>query len=112
MNLKDDCTEELIAEAVKEARDADYVNTFTGGLNKSNGQDRGPDRKGLACPTVRMLLSPHWPRRQESDCCQHFRQRHCHAVGERGACYRSGTGIWVPKLAVPSPPSLWGMDPR
>lgn len=38
-NLKDDRTpEELIAEAVKEARDADYV-IFIGGLNKSNGQD-------------------------------------------------------------------------
>lgn len=37
-NLKDDRTpEELIAEAVKEARDADYV-IFIGGLNKSNGQ--------------------------------------------------------------------------
>lgn len=47
-NLKDDRTpEELIAEAVKEARDADYV-IFIGGLNKSNGQDcEDSDRKGL-----------------------------------------------------------------
>ena len=47
-NLKDDRTpEELIAEAVKEARDADYV-VFIGGLNKSNGQDcEDSDRKGL-----------------------------------------------------------------
>ena len=47
-NLKDDRTpEELIAEAVKEARDADYV-IFIGGLNKSNGQDcEDSDREGL-----------------------------------------------------------------
>lgn len=63
-NLKDDRTpEELIAEAVKEARDADYV-IFIGGLNKSNGQDcEDSDRRVWACPTVRMPLSPHWPRR-------------------------------------------------
>lgn len=47
-NLKDDRTpEELIAEAVKEAQDADYV-IFIGGLNKSNGQDcEDSDREGL-----------------------------------------------------------------
>ncbi len=47
-NLKDDRTpEELIAEAVKVAADADYV-IFIGGLNKSNHQDcEDSDRKGL-----------------------------------------------------------------
>lgn len=47
-NLKDDRTpEELIAEAVKQAQDADYV-IFIGGLNKSNGQDcEDSDREGL-----------------------------------------------------------------
>ncbi|WP_297642159.1 glycoside hydrolase family 3 C-terminal domain-containing protein [uncultured Bacteroides sp.] len=47
-NLKDDRTpEELIAEAVKEAGNADYV-IFIGGLNKSDGQDcEDSDRKGL-----------------------------------------------------------------
>ena len=47
-NLKDDRTpEELIAEAVKEAQDADYV-IFIGGLNKSNGQDcEDSDREDL-----------------------------------------------------------------
>lgn len=63
-NLKDDRTpEELIAEAVKEARDADYV-IFIGGLNKSNGQDHEDlTVRVWACPTVRMPLSPHWPGR-------------------------------------------------
>ncbi|MDO4163894.1 MAG: glycoside hydrolase family 3 C-terminal domain-containing protein [Bacteroides sp.] len=47
-NLKDNRTpEELIAEAVREAADADYV-IFIGGLNKSAGQDcEDTDRKGL-----------------------------------------------------------------
>lgn len=47
-NLKDDRTpEELIAEAVKVASDADYV-IFIGGLNKSNHQDcEDSDRAGL-----------------------------------------------------------------
>lgn len=47
-NLKDDRTpEELIAEAVKEAKEADYV-IFIGGLNKSGGQDcEDTDRSGL-----------------------------------------------------------------
>lgn len=47
-NLKDDRTpEELIAEAVEVAADADYV-IFIGGLNKSNHQDcEDSDRKGL-----------------------------------------------------------------
>ena len=50
-NLKDDRTpEELIAEAVKEAQDADYV-IFIGGLNKSGHQDcEDTDRKGLELP--------------------------------------------------------------
>ncbi len=47
-NLKDDRSpEELIAEAVKVAQDADYV-IFIGGLNKSDGQDcEDSDRKSL-----------------------------------------------------------------
>lgn len=47
-NLKDDRSpEELIAEAVKVAQDADYV-IFIGGLNKSDGQDcEDSDREGL-----------------------------------------------------------------
>lgn len=47
-NLKDDRTpQELTAEAVKAAADADYV-IFIGGLNKSNGQDcEDSDRKGI-----------------------------------------------------------------
>lgn len=47
-NLKDDRTpEELIAEAVKAAGQADYV-IFIGGLNKSAGQDcEDSDRSGL-----------------------------------------------------------------
>lgn len=47
-NLQDDRSpEELIAEAVKVASDADYV-IFIGGLNKSNHQDcEDSDRKGL-----------------------------------------------------------------
>lgn len=47
-NLKDDRSpEELIAEAVRVASDADYV-IFIGGLNKSAGQDcEDADRKGL-----------------------------------------------------------------
>lgn len=47
-NLKDNRTpEELIAEAVKVAKESDYV-IFIGGLNKSGGQDcEGADRKGL-----------------------------------------------------------------
>lgn len=50
-NLKDDRTpEELIAEAVKEAADADYV-IFIGGLNKSNNQDcEDTDREGQGLP--------------------------------------------------------------
>ena len=50
-NLKDDRTpEELIAEAVKVAADADYV-IFIGGLNKSNNQDcEDTDRAGLGLP--------------------------------------------------------------
>lgn len=50
-NLKDDRTpEELIAEAVKVAADADYV-IFIGGLNKSNNQDcEDSDRKALGLP--------------------------------------------------------------
>lgn len=47
-NLKDDRSpQELIAEAVKIASEADYV-VFIGGLNKSNGQDcEDSDRKEL-----------------------------------------------------------------
>lgn len=47
-NLKDDRSpEELIAEAVKVAQDADYV-IFIGGLNKSDGEDcEDSDRKSL-----------------------------------------------------------------
>ena len=47
-NLKDDRSpKELIAEAVKEAKEADYV-IFIGGLNKSGGQDcEDTDRSGL-----------------------------------------------------------------
>lgn len=50
-NLKDDRTpEELTAEAVKVAADADYV-IFIGGLNKSNNQDcEDSDRKALGLP--------------------------------------------------------------
>ncbi|WP_299090400.1 glycoside hydrolase family 3 C-terminal domain-containing protein [uncultured Bacteroides sp.] len=50
-NLRDDRTpEELIAEAVKVAADADYV-IFIGGLNKSNNQDcEDSDRKALGLP--------------------------------------------------------------
>lgn len=50
-NLKDDRTpEELIAEAVAVARDADFV-IFIGGLNKSNNQDcEDTDRTGLELP--------------------------------------------------------------
>lgn len=50
-NLKDERTpEELIEEAVRVARDADYV-IFIGGLNKSIGQDcEDSDRKGLDLP--------------------------------------------------------------
>lgn len=50
-NLKDERTpEELIEEAVRVARDADYV-IFIGGLNKSTGQDcEDSDRKGLDLP--------------------------------------------------------------
>ena len=63
-NLKDDRTpEELIAEAVKEARDADYV-IFIGGLNKSNGQDcEDSDRKGLGLSYGQDAVISHWPRR-------------------------------------------------
>ena len=50
-NLKDTRTpEELIAEAVQVAKDADYV-IFVGGLNKSWGQDcEDMDRAGLELP--------------------------------------------------------------
>lgn len=50
-NLKDDRTpDELIAEAVKVAADADYV-IFIGGLNKSTNQDcEDTDRAGLGLP--------------------------------------------------------------
>lgn len=50
-NLKDDRTpDELIAEAVKVAADADYV-VFIGGLNKSANQDcEDTDRAGLGLP--------------------------------------------------------------
>lgn len=50
-DLKDDRTEdELLAEAVKIAQDADYV-IFVGGLNKSNHQDcEDTDRSGLELP--------------------------------------------------------------
>ena len=50
-NLKDERTpEELIEEAVRVARDADYV-IFIGGLNKSARQDcEDSDRKGLDLP--------------------------------------------------------------
>ena len=50
-NLKDDrSAEELIAEAVNVAKDADYV-IFIGGLNKSRNQDsEDSDRRGLELP--------------------------------------------------------------
>ncbi|MGN0048366.1 MAG: glycoside hydrolase family 3 C-terminal domain-containing protein [Bacteroides sp.] len=50
-NLKDDrSSEELIAEAVEAAKEADYV-IFIGGLNKSAGQDcEDSDRSGLGLP--------------------------------------------------------------
>ncbi len=50
-NLVDDrSAEELIAEAVMEAKDADYV-IFVGGLNKSPHQDcEDSDRRGLGLP--------------------------------------------------------------
>ena len=50
-DLKDDRTpEELIAEAIQVAKDADYV-IFVGGLNKSWGQDcEDTDRIGLELP--------------------------------------------------------------
>ena len=50
-NLKDDrSAEELIAEAVSKAKDADYV-IFFGGLNKSAHQDcEDSDRESLALP--------------------------------------------------------------
>ena len=50
-NLKDDRTpDELIAEAIKVAADADYV-IFIGGLNKSANQDcEDTDRAGLGLP--------------------------------------------------------------
>ena len=50
-NLKDDRTpDELIAEAVKVAADADYV-IFIGGLNKSANQDcEDTDRAGIGLP--------------------------------------------------------------
>ena len=50
-NLKDNRTpKELIAEAVREAKDADYV-IFVGGLNKSAGQDcEDSDRASLGLP--------------------------------------------------------------
>ena len=50
-NLKDDRSpKELIAEAVREAKDADYV-IFVGGLNKSAGQDcEDSDRASLGLP--------------------------------------------------------------
>ncbi len=102
-NLKDDRTpEELIAEAVKEARDADYV-IFIGGLNKSNGQDcEDSDRKGLGLSLrsgCRYLRTGRGE--QESDCRQYLRQRHCHAVGERGACHRAGLVSWVRSRQFP-----------
>lgn len=50
-NLKDDrSADELIAEAVRVAKESDYV-IFVGGLNKSNHQDcEGCDRKEYALP--------------------------------------------------------------
>ena len=50
-NLNDDrSADELIAEAVAKAKDADYV-VFFGGLNKSNNQDcEDTDRLGLELP--------------------------------------------------------------
>ena len=50
-NLKDDRSEdELLAEALQVAKDADYV-IFFGGLNKSEGQDcEGSDRISLGLP--------------------------------------------------------------
>jgi beta-glucosidase len=53
-NLKDNRSEkELIDEAVKVAKSADFV-VFVGGLNKSEFQDsEGADRKSL-CHTIKM----------------------------------------------------------
>ena len=50
-NLKDDrSADELLAEALKVAKDADYV-IFFGGLNKSNHQDcEDSDRSALGLP--------------------------------------------------------------
>ena len=77
-NLKDDRTpEELIAEAVKEARDADYV-IFIGGLE----QEQRPGLRGLptvtvwACPTDRMhVISALAEANKNLDSRQHLRQR-------------------------------------
>lgn len=91
-NLKDDRTpEELIAEAVKEARDADYV-IFIGGLNKSNGQDcEDSDRKGLGLSYGQdAVISALAEANKNLIVVNISGQRHCHAVGERGACHRAG----------------------
>ena len=50
-NLKDDrSADELLAEALKVSKDADYV-IFVGGLNKSNHQDcEDSDRAALGLP--------------------------------------------------------------
>ena len=65
---------------------------FIGGLNKSNGQDcEDSDREGLGLSYGQdAVISALGRGKQESDCRQHLRQRHCHAVGERGACHRAG----------------------
>ena len=77
--------EELIAEAVAVAKEADYV-IFIGGLNKSAHQDcEDADRKELGLSNSRPGKG-----KQEPDCSKYLRQRHRHAMGERSPRHRAG----------------------
>ena len=106
-NLKDDRTpEELIAEAVKEARDADYV-IFIGGLNKSNGQDcEDSDRKGLGLSYGQDAVISALAEANKNLIVVNI-SGYAIAMPCLPSCR---TGIWVPKPAVPLPPSSWVMS--
>jgi len=110
-NLKDDRTpEELIAEAVKEARDADYV-IFIGGLNKSNGQDcEDSDRKGLGLSYGQDAVISALAEANKNLIVVNISGNAIAMpwVNEVPAIMQDC--IWVPKPAVPLPPSSWVMS--
>ena len=82
--------EELIAEAVAVAKDADYV-IFIGGLNKSAHQDcEDADRKELGLSYGQDKVIAALAKANKNLIVVYLRQRHRHAMGERSPRHRAG----------------------